>query len=180
MTTAFIDRTKGFFFILLAFAFCTPAIAQSSANGKCVHTKKAFTQTNTVTINISATPEKIWSLLTDASTLPTWNTTVNSLEGTIAEGETVKLVAAVAPERTFKINVRNVEANRQMKWKDGAMPMFRGVRTYTLTPKGDGTTDFTMTEKMKGLMFPMIKGSLPDFTQPFEDYARDLKAAAEK
>ena len=119
-------------------------------------------------------------MLTNAGTLPQWNTTVNSIDGTIAEGEKIALVAAIAPERTFKLNMRNVEPNKQMKWKDGAMPMFRGVRTYTLTAKPDGTTDFTMTEKFKGLMFPMIKGVLPDFTQSFEDYARDLKLEAEK
>ena len=133
-----------------------------------------------MTTNIKASPEKIWSILTNVSEFSKWNSTINSLEGDISDGGKVVLVAAIAPDRTFKINVRNFEANQSMKWKDGAMPMFRGVRTYTLTPKGDGTTDFTMSEKMKGLMFPMIKGSLPDFTQPFTDYAADLKKTAEK
>ena len=58
-------------------------------------------------------------------------------------------------------------------------PMFRGERTFTLTPRGDGTTDFSMVEVFSGVMLPMIKGSLPDFVPVFEHYARDLKREAE-
>ena len=58
-------------------------------------------------------------------------------------------------------------------------PMFRGVRTFELTPKPDGSTEFAMKEEHEGLMLPMIKGSLPDFAPIFEAYAEDLKRAAE-
>ena len=54
-----------------------------------------------------------------------------------------------------------------------------GVRTFTLTPNADGTTDFAMREEFLGIMLPMIKGSLPDFGPVFEAYAEDLKRAAE-
>jgi len=67
-----------------------------------------------------------------------------------------------------------------MVWQDGFAPMFSGVRTFSLTPKSDGTTDFSMVEVFKGIMLPMIKGSLPDFKPNFEQYALDLKTAAEK
>jgi hypothetical protein len=48
-----------------------------------------------------------------------------------------------------------------------------------LTPKGDGSTDFTMSEVFSGAMLPLIAGSLPDFAPEFEKYAADLKRAAE-
>jgi hypothetical protein len=57
--------------------------------------------------------------------------------------------------------------------------MFKGIRTFTLTPNADGTTEFSMKEEFSGLMLPMIKGSLPDFGPVFEAYAADLKRAAE-
>jgi hypothetical protein len=66
-----------------------------------------------------------------------------------------------------------------MVWSDGAAPMFKGVRTFELTENADGTTDFSMVEVFTGLMLPMIKGTLPDFGPPFEQYATDLKRAAE-
>jgi len=58
--------------------------------------------------------------------------------------------------------------------------MFKGVRTFTLTENGDGTTLFAMKEEFSGVMLPMIKGSLPDFAPAFEAYAADLKREAEK
>jgi hypothetical protein len=66
-----------------------------------------------------------------------------------------------------------------MVWSDGMAPMFKGVRTFTLTPSGDGSTVFSMKEEFSGLMLPMIKNSLPDFAPVFEAYATDLKHAAE-
>ena len=51
--------------------------------------------------------------------------------------------------------------------------MLGGTRT-------DGTTDFSMVETFDGIMLPLIKGSLPDFAPPFEQYAADLKREAEK
>jgi hypothetical protein len=69
--------------------------------------------------------------------------------------------------------------NTRMVWRDGSAPMFQGVRTYTLIPRPDGSTTFSMVEVLSGLMLPMIGGSLPDFGPPFEQYAADLKKAAE-
>jgi hypothetical protein len=69
---------------------------------------------------------------------------------------------------------------RSMTWSEGMAPMFRGVRTFTLTPAADGSTEFAMKEELAGLMLPMIKGSLPDFAPVFEAYASDLKRAAEQ
>ena len=57
--------------------------------------------------------------------------------------------------------------------------MFKGERTFTLTPQTDGTTDFEMVEILSGVMLPMIKGSLPDFAPVFDRYALDLKKEAE-
>ena len=128
---------------------------------------------------LAAAPERIWSLLTRAREFPVWNSTVKSIDGEIAEGQTIKLVATVAPERTFKLKVSDVKPARGMVWSDGFAPMFKGVRTYTLQPKADGTTSFHMIEVFSGLMLPMIAGSLPDFAPIFERYAADLKRAAE-
>jgi hypothetical protein len=67
-----------------------------------------------------------------------------------------------------------------MVWSDGMAPMFKGERTFTLTPRADGTTELEMVETFSGLMLPMIKGSLPDFAPVFDRYARDLKKEAER
>jgi uncharacterized protein YndB with AHSA1/START domain len=145
-------------------------------------TKKAstFRMECSIAISISAAPERIWALLTDAAKFPSWNSTVTSIDGTIAKGEKLALRVPAAPKRVFKPKVVAFEPAARMVWSDGMAPMFKGVRTYQLTPRGDGTTEFAMTEVLSGLMLPLAKKSLPDFGPTFETYAADLKRAAER
>lgn len=133
-----------------------------------------------VSTNIRATAPAVWGLLTNVGDYPRWNSTVTSSEGMIKDGETIRLKVAVAPKRLFKLGVSEVVPNRSMVWSDGFAPMFRGVRTFTLTPKDDATVDFEMVEVFRGLMLPMIAGSLPDFEPVFARYAEDLKKEAEQ
>lgn len=129
---------------------------------------------------ICATPERLWAVLTNAADYPKWNSTVSQLDGTIALGERLALKVPLAPGRTFNPKVTALEPNHHMEWSDGMAPMFKGVRTFRLEPSADGTTLFTMTEQFSGLMLPLIRGSLPDFTAAFEQFAVDLATAAER
>lgn len=131
-----------------------------------------------VSIHIHAAPERIWALLTDAPGFPRWNSTVTSIEGSIAQGEKLAVRVPIS-DRTFTPKVTELVPSTRMVWTDGMAPMFKGERTFTLTPRPDGTTDFEMVEVFSGVMLPMIKGSLPDFGPVFDRYARDLKKAAE-
>lgn len=129
---------------------------------------------------ISATPERIWGLLTDASGYPGWNPSVISLDGRIAAGEKIKLVSTVNPKRTFSLTVSDVEAARRMLWSSG-MPLglFKGVRTLSLRQLGNGRTDFAMEEVYSGALAPLIIKSIPDLTMSFAQFADGLKTAAE-
>lgn len=150
----------------------------TEADGVARREGGTFWQRYAVATTIDAPPARVWALLTDVARMPEWNSTITHAEGTIAAGQRVKLRVVVAPERTFDLRVDEVVPEQRLVWSDGFRPMFRGVRTYTLTPERDGTR-FEMVEEMRGIMFPMIKGSLPDFHEPFEHYARDLRQAAE-
>ncbi|MCU0438897.1 MAG: SRPBCC domain-containing protein [Raineya sp.] len=147
-------------------------------NPQAISAVSTFEMETKISINIHASPEKIMALLTDAPNFTRWNSTIVSIEGEIEQGKTIKLISKLDPKRTFKLKVLESSPNK-MVWKDGFAPMFTGVRTFSLSPKADGTTDFTMSEVFKGLMLPLIKGSLPDFKPNFEQYASDLKKATE-
>lgn len=150
------------------------------ATGHAVKTKSTFRIAIGVATNIQAAPDRIWELLTNASNLAKWNTTITSIEGNIAPGEKIKLIVKAAPERTFNLAISEFVPSKKLVWRDGFAPMFSGVRTYTLTPQSNGSTNFEMVEVLSGLMLPMIANSLPDFGPSFEQNAQDLKRAAEK
>lgn len=140
---------------------------------------RIFSMTCRVAVNIRANAESIWSLLTDAQNFPRWNSTVTSIEGRIREGEQLRMHVP-GTDRTLTPKVSGVVPNERMTWSGGLAPLFKGVRTFVLKPRNDGTTDFAMTERFSGLFLPFLKRSLPDFGPVFARYAIDLKIEVER
>ena len=99
---------------------------------------------------------------------------------TIAPGETIKVFSKVSPCRAFPVKVTEFTPGPKMLWS-GGMPLglFKGVRTYTLTPQGNGTTTFHMREEYTGPLTPMIWKSMPDLGPSFTQFANGLKQRAE-
>lgn len=128
---------------------------------------------------INASPATVWALLTNAADYPEWNPTVVRVEGDIALGQKIKVVATVSPERAFPVKVAELVPNQRMVWQ-GGMPLglFKGVRTFTLTPSGEGT-QFSMREVFSGPMLGLIKRSMPNLQPSFDEFARSLKLRAE-
>lgn len=146
----------------------------SAEDGKATTNKKTFSRETSVSINIKADASIIWALLTNASDFPRWNSTVTSIEGNIKVGEKIKLKVKLDEKRTFKIKIKEMEPDKSMVWGDS-----QGKRTFTLENKKDGSVQFTMHEKMGGLMFPLYAKHIPPFDEVFETYAADLKKEAE-
>ncbi|HTR67399.1 MAG TPA: SRPBCC domain-containing protein [Terriglobales bacterium] len=137
-----------------------------------------FSMSCGVELNIRAPAERIWSLLTDASGFPRWNSTVTRVEGEIREGEQLRLHVP-GTDRTFTPRVSGVVPEERMTWTGGVSPVFKGVRTFELKRRDNGSSDFVMEERFSGLLLPFVRGSMPDFGSVFERYANDLKHEAE-
>jgi hypothetical protein len=129
---------------------------------------------------IEARPEAVWAILTDGSSYPDWESGVVSVEGRIAPQEKIKVVSEANPKRAFPVKVTEFSPAERMTWS-GGMPLglFKGVRTFTLAPE-DGATRFTMREEYTGPMLPLIWRSMPDLQPSFDQFARGLKARAER
>jgi uncharacterized protein YndB with AHSA1/START domain len=138
-----------------------------------------FRQAVQVSVGIQAPPEAVWRRLTDAEGFSTWNSTVERIDGPIELGRRLAIRVPAAPGRAFRPKVVEFEPPRRMTWRDGALPMFRGTRTFTVEPEGVSASRFTMREEFRGVMLPVIARSLPDFAPIFDRYADDLKAACE-
>lgn len=130
---------------------------------------------------INAPAERVWGILTDGPSYTTWNSTVAKFEGAIKRGEKVKVFAKINPGRAFPVKVTELDAPKRMVWT-GGMPLglFKGVRTFTLTPTGSGAVAFDMREVFSGPLSPLIGRSIPDLQPAFDDFAADLKRAAEQ
>jgi hypothetical protein len=129
---------------------------------------------------INATPEAIWAILTDSTKWTSWNPTIEKIEGSIAPGAKVKVNTKISHGRAFPVRVTEFAPPQRMVWT-GEMPLglFKGVRTYTLTPTKNGGVEFAMREEFSGLMAPLITRSIPDLQPSFNEFAAALKTRAE-
>lgn len=114
-------------------------------------------------------------MLTNAENYPKWNSTVISIVGKIVLGEKIQLKSYLDPKRVFKLAVKEVESERRLVWGDAM-----GKRKYKLTPYANGQTNFAMTERIGGPLFPLFAKMIPQFDESFEKFANDLKKEAEK
>jgi hypothetical protein len=145
---------------------------------RITRSRGVFSMSCGVALNIRARASTIWSLLTNANDFPRWNSTVTSMEGQIREGEHLRL-RVPGSNRVFAPRVSGVVPNERMTWTGGFSPIFKGVRTFELQGRSDGSTDFVMEERFSGLMLPLLGASMPDFGPVFDRYANDLKQEAE-
>ncbi|MCB8945559.1 MAG: SRPBCC domain-containing protein [Ardenticatenaceae bacterium] len=132
------------------------------------------------TTTIQATPETIWQILTKAEAYPQWDPNMMKLEGTIALGQRITAYTTLDPGRPFPAKVTVFEPNRQMVWASGLpLGLFKGERTFSLTPNDDGTVTFKCQEEFTGLLMPIFNRAIPDLTKSFRDFVAGLKKEAE-
>ena len=145
----------------------------TASNGKAVTSKSTFSRETSVSVNIEADAAIIWALLTNAADFPRWNSTVISISGKIQNGETIELKSTLDEKRTFKLKIKEFVPNQRLVWGD---PM--GSRVYSLEKAGKGT-QFKMSEKIGGPLFPLFANMIPSFDESFDKFAADLKKEAE-
>ncbi len=132
------------------------------------------------TTMIQASPEMIWQILTDAKGYPKWDPNMVRLEGTVALGQKIKAYTTLDPGRAFPAKVTVFEPGRQMVWTSGLpLGLFKGERTFMITPHGDGSVTVKAQEVFTGMLMPLFGRAIPDLTQTFRDFVAGLKQEAE-
>lgn len=129
---------------------------------------------------IAATPQAVWKTLVDGANWPSWDSGVDAVEGAIAPGEKITIRSAVAPGRAFPVKVVAFDAPARLQFA-GGMPLglFRGVRTYTLTPDTNGGTRFHLREEYTGPLVGAMWRTMPDLAPSFNRFAQGLKQRVE-
>ncbi len=145
-----------------------------TSNGKAITEKRVFSRETAVSIDIEADKSILWALLTNASDYARWNSTVISIEGNIRAKESIVLKAKLDPKRAFKLKVLEFNPDSSLTWGDAM-----GKRVFTLKTIGNNLTNFTMSEKIGGPIFPLFSKMIPSFDASFEQFAKDLKNEAE-
>jgi hypothetical protein len=131
-------------------------------------------------IQINATPEKVWNVLTDFSSFPEWNPFVKKLEGEVAVGNQIKISL---PGMNFKPVVLKFETNKELRWLGHLFfkGLFDGEHSFTIIDNQDGTSTFVHAENFGGILVPIFKKMLLNDTKPgFEKMNQALKERVER
>src|ERR1700735_4806363 len=97
---------------------------------------------------IASSPEAVCAVLTDGAAWPSWDLAVDEVDGQIAPNEKPTIRSQAAPGRAFPGKVTVFAPPARLRFS-GGMPLglFRGVRTFEVSPDGSGGTAFRVREE---------------------------------
>jgi hypothetical protein len=135
-------------------------------------------------IEIQASDERLWQLLTDFANFPQWNPFIRQAKGDVKVGShlVIHLQPSGASGMTFKPIVLKVEPNRELRWLGRLfMPgLFDGEHTFTIETLAANRVRFTQREVFTGFLVPLFARSLDaDTRRGFEEMNQALKLRAE-
>ena len=135
-------------------------------------------------IEIEASAERVWQVLTDFAAYPEWNPFIRRVDGRpeVEEQLVVRMRPSGTRGMTFRPTVMKVEANRQLRWLGHLLVpgLFDGEHIFEIEVLGRDRTRFIQREIFKGLLVPLLARSLDKSTQRgFEEMNRALRERAE-
>ena len=91
------------------------------------------------TIDINASPAKVWNIFSDFKNYPKWNPFVASLNGDVKVGEIINIDLITMK---FKPVVLKFDQNEELRWKGKLFMkgLFDGEHYFQLTKNPDGST----------------------------------------
>lgn len=134
-------------------------------------------------IEIQATPEKVWQILTDLSRYPEWNPFISPAIGKTEVGEMVDItVPSGAKKMILHCKVIKAEPNRELCWKYHVLlpGLFGGEHSFTIEPTEANRVRFIDREIFSGLLVPLQAKDIDTKSKRgFEAMDQVLKARAE-
>ena len=142
-------------------------------------------KTITTTIDIAATPSRVWAILTDFADHQRWNPFFFGVEGAPIVGSQLKIRSrSIDGSRGvgFAPRVLDVEPEQLLRWRGHLLVrgLFDGTHTFELTPSESGGTRFDHSESFRGILVPLLGKVLSDTERGFEEFNAALKSECEE
>jgi hypothetical protein len=133
----------------------------------------AWTNTQAYTlqasVQINASPQRVWAILTDLPAYRRWNPFIISSGGRLRVGATLTNVMHDATgNTTFTPTVQVIDPGRELRWTGRVGPggIFDGRHTFTIVRLGPDRVRFTQREDFTGVAVPFYQGRLHADTLP--------------
>lgn len=135
-------------------------------------------------IEIAASAERVWQILTAFSSFPQWNPFIRSAQGEIRQGAQLQIYIQPPGARamSFQPVVVSAVPGRELRWLGRFLlpKLMDGEHCFNIAPLTENRVRFTQSEKFTGLLVPLFAGSLNSTRRGFEEMNRALKQLAEQ
>jgi hypothetical protein len=136
-------------------------------------------------IDVHATPQRVWQVLTDLDAYPDWNPFITRASGSARVGErlTNRMQPVGGRAVTLRPTVLEADPGRRLRWLGRLLVpgVFDAEHTFTIESLGDGQVRLVQHERFRGLLVPFLGKSLDRHTLPaFELMNQALKRRAEQ
>jgi hypothetical protein len=136
-------------------------------------------------VEIEATPDRVWEVLTDFAAYQDWNPFIIQAAGQAVPGTRLELHMRLSGRRptTIRPEVLEAEPARRLRWLGRLlMPgLFDGEHTFTIQPAGPGRVRLTQQEEFRGLLAPLVLKMIAKPTlASFHQMDQALKARVEQ
>ncbi len=132
-------------------------------------------------IEINASPERVWQILTDTEKFPQWNPFIHRLKGNLVVGETLDVFLGESETKgmTFRPTVLEETPNRAFRWIGRLFikGIFDGEYIFEIEPLGENRVRFIQREKFNGILIRVF--NFDSTRRGFEAMNRALKERAE-
>jgi len=132
------------------------------------------------TIEIAATPEHVWAVLSDLASYPQWHPVFRAVTGQLAAGSKITITTAhPVSDRTMTARVRvlTAEPTRQLRWVSN-LGVMRSERSFILTPEAGGTL-LEQTATYRGLLVRFPEKTITRIQDTFVAINQAIKQQAE-
>ncbi|HZN19328.1 MAG TPA: SRPBCC domain-containing protein [Micromonosporaceae bacterium] len=136
-------------------------------------------------VEIQASPERVWQVLTDFAAYPQWNPFLVRASGGLAPGErlTIRMQPVGGRAMTFRPTVREAVPQQRLRWLGHLLVpgIFDGEHSFTIEQLGAGRVRLVQEEDFRGVLVPFLGRFLDRRTRPaFEQMNQALKRRAEQ
>ena len=135
-------------------------------------------------IDIDASAERVWGILTDFASYPQWNPFIRGISGELEVGERLEVRLEPPDGRgiTLRPMVLSAEPNCELRWLGHLwVPgLLDAEHSLAIQPLEENRVRFMQSEMFKGLLVPLLARSLDNNTlRGFEEMNGALKERVE-
>ena len=136
-------------------------------------------------IDINASGERVWRVLTDFGAYGAWNPFITSISGQVKQGARLKVRVHPPGGRgmTFRPTVLVADPDRELRWIGRLLlpGIFEGEHAFQITPLENGRVRLRQQETFRGFLVPLLRWLLDGQTRAgFEAMNRALKERVER